>query len=794
MKRQNTTVLSLLLIVQFLLVHPIFAQKVDIRVDGNRIFDRIAYMASDQFLGRKPNTPEFYKLQDWVINQYEPWGLEPAGENGTYFQSVPINREYAFSYGTPRLIINGREFFSRYGDFEIDTKSTTGKKFKGNIVFAGYGICAPDSGLDEYTSIDVKGKIVLVLKGNPGDFDPPRSWFSQRDTAKDISWDAWKCETADSTKIQTAYDKGAAGIIFYNPEDEDESSFRRRRPDLEISPFKRDFIIVSEISERIFQWILWTDPQMSSRSFNTWMNKIRTDIKNQQVRSFDTKLKAEITGFEKTLFKGEKFGDNNGRNIIAKITGTDPELKNQYIVIGAHFDHIGMTNGQIYNGAEDNASGSAVVMEVARLMKKHDIQTKRSVIFCLWTAEELGLIGSRYWVKNPTDNITMDQVVTYFNMDMVALGDNINAPGALNFPSIWGLIKRDQDHDILDAVNAREGGPGGSDHSGFIALGIEALALMTGGPGGHPDYHDTGDDFEKLNPEILRKTGQFVLQGVVNLGNETETQLLIANRQDIFDAMRWDVTVINPALDVDGNWSVLEFEDTAALTDSMLKKIKEIKQPDENDGDARRRMWRRFYRRAYRSGINGAKIVNHDINLLQVAKEVFEFGRIDFNSDDGIWFEQGLTEQGKVALKAMENQYIIPHFVNPNKETLVDILDNTKNSFLISGFTAMDDSLIARINEKDVLIGVDFHPDSIDKCVDQLELLKTKFGDTDNLLLNVVSEVNLEDAKKELYHRLIDKGWEKKDIYAIGGTGTSRRSQGNLDQLPRERPQFPRRR
>jgi hypothetical protein len=791
MSRNKAITTLLILLSLSLLIYPLYAQKTDIQVNGQRIFNTISYMSSDQFLGRKPNTPEFYKLQDWVVKQYKSWGLEPAGENGTFFQSVPISREYAFSYGMPSLVINGRKFFSRYGDFRIDTKSTTDKKIKGNIVFAGYGISAPDSGLDEYAGVDVKGKIVLVLKGNPFNFKPPRGWTSPRDTTKNKKLEDWKQESADSTKIKTAYTKGAVAIIFYNPEEEETSYSRRSRTKLEVSPFQRNFIIVTQLSEEAFKWTLWTNPQMSSRGFRTWLNGVRGDIKKGKARSFDTGLKAKITGFKKTLLKGKKFNDDKGKNVVAKITGTDPLLKNQYVVMGAHFDHLGVTNGQIYNGAEDNASGSAVVMEVARLMKEHNIQTKRTVIFCLWTAEELGLVGSRFWVKNPTDSVKMDQVVTYFNMDMVGLGDEIGAPGALNFPSIWEVMKRDQDQEILDVVKPKEGGPGGSDHSAFIELGIEALALMTTGSGGHPDYHDTGDDVEKLNSEILSKTGKFVLQGTINLANETETSLLIADRQNIYDAMRWRVTVINPELDVEGSWSVLQFENNCALTDSMLQKIKKLKQPKDDSNSSRRSWWRRFSRSAYSSGIKGAEIFDFDINFMKVAKEVLGFGRIDFCGDDSVWFHQGLTEQGATAWTGMEKQVIVPHLKNPPKATLEVVLEKAEKPFLISGFTDFDDSLIARINEKKVLVGVDFDSSNIEACLKQLESLKLKFEDTDNLLLNVTSKDDLEKAKKVLYKKLIKNGWEKKEIYGIGGAGTSRRSRGNLDQLPRERPQSP---
>lgn len=797
---KNRNLLSALLILGVLCLHmlPLQAQRVDVPVDGQRIFKTVEYMAADRYLGRKPNTPEFFELQDWVVKQYEAWGLEPAGENGTFFQAVPIAREYAVTYGMPKLIINGREFFARFGDFTIDTRSTSGKTIKGGIVFAGYGISAPDKGLDEYAGLDVDGKIVLILKGNPDDFDPPRMRLGPPTggaTPEEDAKEDWETESADSTKIMAAYDKGAAGILIYNPEPEETASrmFRRFRPRVEASPFKRDFLVLSEVSDRVFQWILWTDPQVSSRGFTNWLNGVRTDIQKKKARSLDTRLKAEIRGYEKTLLKGESFNDNQGRNVIAKITGNDPGLKDELVIIGAHFDHLGVTNGQIYNGAEDNASGSAVVMEVARLMKTHGIRNRRTVIFCLWTAEELGLVGSRYWVETPSDGVTIDNVVAYFNMDMVGLGDEIDAPGALNFPSIWEVIKRDQDPDIMDAVKPSEGGPGGSDHSGFIELGIEALALMTGGEGGHPDYHDTGDDVEKLNPEILGKTARFVLQGTVNLGNETAVNLLIPDREHMFNGLNWSLKVIDPGLGIRDSWTHLEAKEAKDLVNLMTRRIEELKQPRQAGGDPFAAMRRRFRQTSLQTGIPGPEAFKHDLHLMQIAKQILEFGRIDIDGDDGVWFNQGITAEGVDALKAMEKNQIILHLMNPQKATLTAVLEKAGKPFLFSGFSEPDDSMIVQINEKKVLMGVDFDPENTEETVSKLLHYKEKIGDTDNLILNVTAEVGLKEAKKVLYQRLIQAGWEKREIYAIGGVGTQRGSNGNLDVLPGARRRFPRR-
>ncbi len=592
------------------------AAKIPVQVDGHRIHKTAAYMSADQFLGRKPNTPEFFRLQEWVASQYRSWGLEPAGDGESYYQAVPISREYAVNYGTPRMIINGREFFARYEDFVLDPRSTAGITIQKPVVFVGYGISAPEKGLDEYVGVDVRGKFVLVLNGNPVEFKPPRPMLARRDTSaqKPEPYDAetWAQESRDSTKIMVAYEKGAAGILFYHP-DADAMTGRRffRQPDL--TPFDRPFIVITRMSQEVFRWLMWSDPQMSSRGFRTWFNTLRSDIKKGSARSFATGRSAKIISFEKTLFKGAAFKDSLCRNIIAKIGGSDPLLKDEYVVIGAHFDHVGVSAGQIYNGAEDNASGSAVVMEVARLMKELHLQPRRTILFCLWTGEELGLIGSRYWVDHPTAGVSMDRVVAYFNLDMVGIGEELNAPGALNFPTIWEVICKDQDEEVMRIVKPREGGPGGSDHSAFIELGIEALALMTSDEEGHPDYHDTGDDAHKLEPDILGKTAQFVLQGAYNLAQENEQPLLISERQNLYDALSWNITLINPYLKGRDGWTRLQAGNPKELSELMIKKVQELKQPQESD---ELRMMRRRFGVAPRSvGIFGTEAFHHDVDL-----------------------------------------------------------------------------------------------------------------------------------------------------------------------------------
>ena len=771
-------------------ISPLSAQKTDVKVDGQQIKDLINYMAKDEYMGRKPNTPPFNELLEWAKNKYQEWGVEPGGENGTYFQTVPLTGRrgtYAFNLGVPKLVIDKQEFSAMYGDFTIDDRSTPGKTFKGDVVFVGYGISAPDKGLDEYAGINVTGKFVFMFKGSPNDAPTVRTSFGPAPERDAEESEDWKVESQDSTKLKTAYDKGAAGVIFYDTRTATPGMrFGMGRSTQGKLSFTRDFIIVSSINERVYQRMFWLDPQESSRGFARRMSSIQQDIKKKKPGSFATKIKAEIKGSDSSMMFSPELGNNKCRNVIGKITGSDPVLKNEYIVLGGHYDHLGIRNGQIYNGADDNASGSAVVMEVAHLMKKHNIKLKRTVYFCLWTGEELGLIGSRYWTKNPTDGVSMDNVVTNFNLDMVALGDQIGAPGALNFPKVWEVMTRDLDQDILDALQPSEGGPGGSDHSGFIELGIQAVALMTRGGGGHPDYHDTGDDTYKLEPEILRKTGQFVLQATINLGNEGGS-LVIAERQIKYDGMRWNIAPISA--EVMGGWSALKVESKADLTKKVNEKITEMKRPAASLSPMMR------FRRGgmgrggrYSVGIPNAEVIGYDVEFLGIAQNVLGFGRIDLKGDDGVWFNNGLTEKGKKAIAGIQDKGVVINLINPTKATFNAVLTAAEKPFIVCGISDFDSDQIAQINDKNVLVAVEFDPADVKGCIESLENMKDKIGDRDNLIIDLKSREGLGDAKKELYMRLFAKGWSKNEIYAISGTGAGRGSRGNFSKLSGRNP------
>jgi hypothetical protein len=201
------------------------------------------------------------------------------------------------------------------------------------------------------------------------------------------------------------------------------------------------------------------------------------------------------------------------------LRGSDAILNKEAVMIGGHLDHVGIDeDGKIYNGADDNASGSAVVLGIAQQMVKNNYKPKRSVIFAAWSGEEKGLLGSTAWCKRPT--FSLEDIVVYYNLDMVGVGDvKLNLPGSYYADKVWNEIVQNTDSMTLKNVTSSRGGPGGSDHTPFLQKGVPAMFGITGGS--HPDYHQPGDDPEKINVDVVQFVGDFMYHSIDIVANSS---------------------------------------------------------------------------------------------------------------------------------------------------------------------------------------------------------------------------------------------------------------------------------
>ena len=776
---------------------PVFAQS--FRADGNKTKAYIEYLASDQLEGRQTLTPGYQKAADYVAAKFKEWGLKPSGDNGTsFFHKVPIARPVTINTGVPALAVDGRSFFFDDADFSVNALSTAKTSVKGAVVFVGYGLSLPAKGLDEYAGIDVKGKIVLAYKGSPETFTipAPRMMGGGPQAPAPAPIGLAMDETSDAAKIKTAFDKGAAAILLYDPNPSTAGSMMMAMggaSQVQAPPaFNRPFLAFSA-TERVFRALMRKPSTASAGEFTRMLNALRWDIRNKKPRSKATGASAALKGYDKI----DKYS-GDGVNVIGKIEGTDPSLKDQYIVLGGHLDHLGTRGPVIMNGADDDASGAAVVMEAARVIAQGGFKPKRSIVFAAWCGEEMGLLGSNHFGNKPPTGITMDKVIANFNCDMVALGDSIGAPGALNFPEIWEkVIKRDQDADVISAVKPSTGGPGGSDHSTFITKGIVSMALMTAGGVGHPDYHDSGDDAYKVDPEILRKTAQFVVQGTMNLANETAVQLLVPDRLYFYNSLMMRLTNINTALP-GATWKNNDFANKAALLGRMYER--EIARSAVSQaGDPRIAQIMAMLdmpapaapgqpqtvRKDQAMGVRSA-VFGGDAKFLDLTAASVGFGRVEFGTDDGAWVVNGrLTDAGKAALKIMEANNVFAHLAAPGEALLGDFLDAAGKPFLVTGVAAVPESLKEKIAAKKAVWGVDYDPEDVEAGMARADAAKKALGGAATLIvyLKTIEKANDLAAKRALYFGLIKLGWKAEDIAAFAGA-----SLRSLAGMPTVRP------
>jgi aminopeptidase YwaD len=448
----------------------------------------IYFFASDDLKGRFTGSPEEEKAGEYIQGEFEFYGLKPLfGES--WIQEFPfIEKIELTSSNELEFEINGQnEELALYEDFI--TAPFSGKtKLSGQVVFAGYGISAPMLNYDDYAGLDVNGKIVLVMRYNP-EHDSSRSDFDRYSSFRQ--------------KAITAREKGAAGIIFVNgyaPKNDDDPLMSLHYDGA--APIN-DFAVL-QVKRNVAEKIL----RSQSIDFAAIQKQIDETKKpaSSVLQNVKTELETETEAIEKT-----------GHNIGGILEGNDPVLKNEYIVIGAHYDHLGidqlkessMYKGKepmIHHGADDNASGSSGLLEVAEKFGEIKSQLKRSIIFLAFSGEELGILGSTYFTNNSP--IDLKNVAAMLNMDMIG---RLNEEKNL---TVIGSGTSSEWHNLLNSKNSygfklgfNESGTGGSDHQSFTNKNIPVLFFFTGT---HSDYHKPTDTADKINNEGETKVVQYV--------------------------------------------------------------------------------------------------------------------------------------------------------------------------------------------------------------------------------------------------------------------------------------------
>jgi hypothetical protein len=454
-------------------------------ISSKDIYDHLKYLASDELEGRYTGSKGEKLAYEYIQKQFESYGLKPAFTDG-YLQSFSFTDKVELTGSNSVLLSIGDKENRLLIKTDFMTAPFSGTAaIKGDLVFAGYGISAPKLNYDDYSGIDVKGKIVIVLRGNP-EYDKNGSPFEMFSSFRQ--------------KASVAKEKGAAGIIvvngFFPKNDEDkliEFTYDQ-------SPLLKDFSVIQV--KRSF-----IDELFKSEGLNLSDYQLQIS-KDKKPASFPfKKASANIkTGVTEIM--------GTGHNVAAILEGNDPLLKSEYIVIGAHYDHLGYGQiGSLYrgpeklihNGADDNASGTAGILELAEKLASTK-SLKRSVVFVAFSGEELGILGSTYFVNNPP--VPLDKTTGMLNLDMIGRLNNdnvLNVIGAGTAQEFKNLLNRRNGYNF--SLSMTDDGMGGSDHQAFTNKQIPVLFFFTAM---HQDYHKPSDKIEKINSAGEEKVVRFV--------------------------------------------------------------------------------------------------------------------------------------------------------------------------------------------------------------------------------------------------------------------------------------------
>ena len=467
----------------------------------------MGFLAADVLAGRETGSKEHEIASAYIATQLQALGLAPAGDNGSYYQRVPMRKAYLDQKSARFVLhVDGKDTELSYPKafFTGPSKQFTTTDVTAPLVFAGYGLVSDEFGINDYDQLDVKGKIVVLLSGRP------KSLPSE------------EAAHLNSLKTRLAAERGAVGIItIHTPQQE------------KVRPYNSSLMYLSAPQ---MEWLhadgtpadsypdlkggAYIHPDAAAALFSkapSTLSDIFSQLENNQ------SPKGFALGVSASLSRKSTHSDIESPNVVAVLPGSDPVLKDEYVVVTAHSDHIGLSNDlrsedKINNGAMDNAAGVAILLETARLFAQLPQAPKRSILFVVVTGEEKGLLGADYFANNPTRpieklvaNVNLDMpVLLYPFADMIAFGANHSSLGkVVEQAAAKEGIALSADPMPEQAIFTR------SDHYTLVKKGVPAVFLMTGFKSQDPNqdggkiwgsffakhYHKPSDDIPSLEKD-----------------------------------------------------------------------------------------------------------------------------------------------------------------------------------------------------------------------------------------------------------------------------------------------------
>ena len=458
------------------------------------------FLAADEFKGRDTPSAELKIASKYISNLSKKYGLLPVMSDNSYFQPIPLETSIV-SEGETSIILKskaGKEEFKFKMDFGVEDKNLSSGNIKGNMVFLGLGHQTLDKSWDDLKNINIEGKIVVILDANLLENHVLRSdgtgMHLRARAEKLVEMGAKAVVKIIDNERETFFQKSGfkfensvksiviqqTGADFASAYNWDGSSWEKKEP-VQKEPVQKEgsgsFNNI-QIRHEMATAILG----VSGKELNEMFVRVK---RGEQISSRN--LKGMILDIKIKVKKGVE----TTRNILALVEGTDPELKNEYVIVGAHYDHIGTTEGGVYNGANDNGSGTVGLIELAEAMANN--RPARSVIIVWFTGEEKGLWGSEYFVSNPP--VPLEKISAYINLDVIS-GDELNkitVTGSEVLSSeLDNLINEISEDKLKGSLDYMKDTPGlsnffftRSDHFSFIMRGIPSVWF-----GAHSDHLD----------------------------------------------------------------------------------------------------------------------------------------------------------------------------------------------------------------------------------------------------------------------------------------------------------------
>jgi hypothetical protein len=454
------------------------------RIDPRAYLEHVKFLASENLEGRGNGTAGLDAAAEYIARQFAAAGLEPYGDGGTFFQRFEMITGLSLQPGNAVTLNAGPNSL----DFEIGRDyqlvSTSSDQSTANralpVVFAGYGISAPSLQYDDYAGLDVTGKAVLIFTHEPQENDRRSPFDGQSNTM----------HAALLRKVEVARSRGAEALLVVDDTNHQPALDRYRRWLREPQAEEYGLPVVYLSRDRVQR-------ALGSRlNLETVSDEIDRNLEPKSGPLGDL----TVDTVERTVKVRSSV-----KNVIGIVKGSDPALQAEAVIVGAHYDHLGRSGrfsmtpgstGQIHHGADDNASGTAAVIEMAKSAAAARGDFRRSILFMTFAGEEHGLLGSSHYVNHAT--VPLDQTIAMINLDMIGRAEGrIFVDGLPNTPSIDEDLKAAESSSSL-SITALRGGPGigASDDATFLLKNIPAINFFSGF---HPDYHRPSDTWDKID-------------------------------------------------------------------------------------------------------------------------------------------------------------------------------------------------------------------------------------------------------------------------------------------------------